>query len=67
MNRKPNPSESVRTFYTVNQISDMLSVTAQTVSNWIHTGTLPASKIGRKYVIKAYDFDNFINEHRVVV
>ncbi len=37
---------------TVPQVAEELQVTAQTIRNWIDSGTLPAAKIGRSFRIK---------------
>lgn len=45
----------------VQQISKLLSVTELTVYNYIHRGLLPATKIGRKYVINRKRFESALN------
>lgn len=46
----------------VNEVSKVLSVNAQTVRKWIRDGKLKASKpTGKNYIIQAKDLKDFIN------
>lgn len=46
----------------VNEVSKVLSVNAQTVRKWIRNGKLKASKpTGKNYIIQAKDLKDFIN------
>ena len=47
---------------TVQETSKLLNVTELTVHNYIKKGLLPASKIGRRIVIKRSDVDNALKE-----
>lgn len=47
---------------TVQETSKLLNVTELTVHNYIKKGLLPASKIGRRIVIKRSDVDKALKE-----
>lgn len=47
---------------TVQETSKLLGVTELTIHNYIKKGLLPASKIGRRIVIKRTDIDNALKE-----
>lgn len=51
--------------YTVSEVQDILKVSVRTIRAYISTGKLKASKVGRSYVIKREDLEQFIkdNEH----
>jgi excisionase family DNA binding protein len=48
--------------YTVQEVSKLLRCSELTVYNYIKKGLLPASKIGRKYIIKKADLDEALKE-----
>lgn len=47
---------------TVQQTAKLLGVTELTIRNYIKKGSIPASKIGRRIVIKRVDVENALNE-----
>lgn len=47
---------------TVKQTSNLLGVTELTIYNYIKKGLVPASKIGRRIVIRKIDIDNALSE-----
>lgn len=51
------------TFYTVQQVSNLLKVHWQTVLNYIKSGKLKALKLGKGYRINKEDLDKFIKEN----
>lgn len=50
--------------YSVQTISKKIGCTDLTTYGLIKKGILPASKIGRKYLIKKVDFDNALQEYK---
>jgi excisionase family DNA binding protein len=48
-------------FYTVEQVADLLQVHWQTVLNYIKSGKLEAVKLGRGYRISKENLDQFIS------
>tara|TARA_R110002050_G_scaffold4573_2_gene22142 strand:+ start:49562 stop:49846 length:285 start_codon:yes stop_codon:yes gene_type:complete len=48
--------------YNVEQAAKLLLCSKLTVYNYIKKGFLPASKIGRNYIIKKADMDNALKE-----
>lgn len=48
--------------YSVQTASKLLGVSELSIYNYIKKGLLPASKIGRKYIIKMADFEKALNE-----
>lgn len=46
-------------FLTSEQVADALSVTPQTIRNWIRKGTLPAERYGHVFRIRSEDFAAF--------
>ncbi len=59
---KETKSEKV---YTVDDIMEILTVSRETVYNWIRTGKLTAIRLGRQYRITKDHYDQFIKEHTV--
>jgi len=54
--------------YSLEDVAKMSgNVSTETVRNWINTGKLRASKIGKTYIVKAYDYDQFLEKHKVRV
>jgi len=49
-----------KTFYTLSDVSEHLSVTIYTLRNWIKAGKLKASLVGRGYMIRGEDIQNFL-------
>jgi excisionase family DNA binding protein len=56
--------QTVKPWYTVNEVSDMLQVYEGTVRRWIREGALPALELGTKagYRIAAEDVEAFIEQ-----
>ncbi len=54
-------------FFTVNEVAELLRVSKLTVWRYINAGSLPAYKIGRDWRIKKSEFDAFIESRRKVV
>ena len=48
--------------YSVKTVSKLLGVSELSIYNYIKKGLLPASKIGRKYIIKIADVEKALNE-----
>ncbi len=49
-----------QSFFTPQEISDLLQVSVHTVRRWIRDGDLPAYRIGRLWRIKPGDLDNWL-------
>jgi excisionase family DNA binding protein len=47
-------------FLTSEQVAEALSVTPQTIRNWIRRGTLPAEKYGHVFRVRREDFEAFV-------
>jgi excisionase family DNA binding protein len=52
-------------FYTVEQVAELLQIHWQTVLNYIKSGKLEAVKLGRGYRIPKKSVDNFIDTNSV--
>ncbi|WP_242131338.1 helix-turn-helix domain-containing protein [Aestuariivivens marinum] len=50
--------------YSVKSVADLLGRSELTIYNYIKRGTLPASKIGRKYIIHKTDLESAFKEVR---
>lgn len=50
-------------FYTVEQVSELLQVHWQTVLNYIKNGKLKALRLGKGYRIQKEDLDEFIKNN----
>ena len=48
--------------YSVQEVAKLLRCSKLTIYNYIKKGWLPASKIGRNYIIKKLDFDNALKD-----
>jgi excisionase family DNA binding protein len=46
-----------RQLFTVAQVAEQLNVTAQTIRNWIDSGTLPAVRVGRAFRVRSDDVE----------
>ena len=55
---KANETEN----YSVQEVAKLLRCSELTIYNYIKKGFLPASKIGRNYILKKKDFDNALKE-----
>lgn len=53
--------------YTVNDIAQSLDINIETVREYIKGGKLKASKVGRKYIITADSYKDFIKAHEVQI
>jgi excisionase family DNA binding protein len=51
-------------YFTVEDIAEELSVSVDTVRNWIKQGKLEAYKVGRDYRISREQFEKFMEERR---
>ena len=49
---------------TVPQVAEEFQVTAQTIRNWIESGTLPAARIGRAFRVRREDVDALLERAR---
>ena len=52
-------------FYTIDDVSEILSVTRQTVSKYIKEEKMNAVKLGKSYRIYEPDFVEFINDRSI--
>lgn len=51
------------TYLTVEDVAHQLHVTRATVSRWIRTGELAASKIGRRWILTEADVADFVGRN----
>ena len=51
------------TYYTVQEVADLLKLHWQSVLNYIKKGDLKALKLGKGYRISQQALDNFIDSH----
>ena len=51
----------------VKEAAEILNVEEDTIRNWIASGKLMASNIGRMYVIRLVDIEALLNKYQVVV
>lgn len=49
--------------YSVKEVEDILKVKSRTIRNYITTGRLKASKVGRSYVVTLTDLEKFITSN----
>jgi len=52
-------------FYTVRDLNEGLKVNIYTLRNWIKSGQLKASKVGRNYMINGDNLKEFLNKGTV--
>jgi adenine-specific DNA-methyltransferase len=55
----------VKEFYTIEEVSEILGVTRQTVSKYIKQEKINAVKLGKSYRIYKRSFASFINDHSI--
>lgn len=51
-------------FYTVNEVAELLRVSKLTIWRYINAGKLPAYKLGRDWRIKKSELESFIESRR---
>ena len=59
---KQNMAADIKT-YSVKEVEDILKVKSRTIRNYITTGRLKASKVGRSYVVTLTDLEKFITSN----
>jgi len=47
-------------FYTIQDLEKVKLATRMTIRNWIKTGKLQAVRVGRQYIIKGKDIQEFL-------
>ncbi len=52
-------------FYTPKEIAKLLKVTPQVIYELIHSGRLPAMRLGKRYRITSSDLESFVRESKV--
>jgi len=51
-------------FLTAEQVADLLHVHANTIYRWIRNLDLPATKVGRKWLVRRTDLDAWLATER---
>jgi len=51
-------------YYTLQEIAERLKVSYRTVYRWVHSGKLPAYKLGSDWRVKESDVSDFIKARR---
>ncbi len=46
---------------TVEHVAELLDSPKTTIYSWIHSGKLPACKIGKRYRVRMVDLESFVN------
>lgn len=58
MDKKP-------TYYTIEEVAEMLKVNPESVRRWVRSKQLPAIKLGGKYIrVEASDLSRFISKSK---
>lgn len=47
--------------YTVDEVSELLGISARTIREYIRKGKLKAVKVGNKYIISEDNYRDFVN------
>jgi len=55
-------SNQQKTFFSIKEVADKLSVNERTIRRWIKAGELSAHQIGRQWRISLYDLEAFLSE-----
>jgi excisionase family DNA binding protein len=63
--REPTPN-TIREFYTVSQLADLLQLTEMTIYRLINRGELPCYAIGRLKRFRRGDVEDFLQNCRVL-
>ena len=62
MNKQIHPKLT----YTVKEIMELTGIKSrETIISWIRTGKLKASKPGKQYIVRSYDFNDLLEKHMV--
>ncbi len=56
--------EELPKHYSVQELSKLLNCSELSIYSYIKKGFLPASKIGRKYIIKSVDLENALKDYK---
>ncbi len=51
-------------YFTLKEIAERLKVSERTVWRWVHSGALPAIKLGQQWRIRDDDLDEFLEARR---
>jgi len=52
-------------YYTIEEVADLLKVSRESVRRWVRSKKLPAIKLGGKYIrIEASDLNSFIKKSK---
>jgi excisionase family DNA binding protein len=52
-----------QSFFTPQEVSELLRVSDYTVRRWIRQGDLPAYKVGRSWRVSASAIEKWLNQH----
>jgi excisionase family DNA binding protein len=52
-----------QSFFTPQEVSELLRVSVYTVRRWIRQGDLPAYKVGRSWRVSASAIEKWLNQH----
>ncbi len=51
-------------YFTLKEVAERLKVSERTVWRWVHSGELPAIKLGQQWRIRDDDLDEFLEARR---
>lgn len=57
-----NGTKNMQTYYTVEQVAELLTLHPKTIQRYIREGRLPAKKIGKSWRITAHDLSVFAEQ-----
>ena len=57
--------KNTASYYTIEEVAEMLKVNPESVRRWVRSKQLPAIKLGGKYIrVEAGDLDKFIGKSK---
>ena len=66
MYNKLNTMDKKQTYYTIEEVANILKVNPESVRRWVRAKKLPAIKLGGKYIrVSAIDLDSFTKNSKV--
>lgn len=55
--------KKIKGYLKMRDVCDYLSVTAETISKWIRNKGMPAHKIGKEWLFRQQEIDDWISSH----
>ena len=58
-----NTHQKKRLYYRLEEIEEMYSIPVRTLRDFIYTGKIKASKVGRRYIVAKEEIENLVSQN----